>query len=163
MVDTKNEWETPDAFFNKLNKFYDFDLDAAAREHNTKCNKFLTNAFKETWNGNTIWCNPPYSGYKGLEKWIGEFITQSYIRNRIIVLVPASTDTFWWQQAVKRAKLVVFLKQRITFKGAPNNARFPCCLIIYGKQEPDAVEWTFLQEVGTVWQPQTCLMSNTKN
>jgi len=42
------EWETPAGLFNRINKEFQFDLDAAAGKHNTKCEKFFCESFSKS-------------------------------------------------------------------------------------------------------------------
>ena len=35
----KEEWETPQDFFDELNKEFNFELDACANEENAKCER----------------------------------------------------------------------------------------------------------------------------
>ena len=37
-----NEWATPQDYFNKLNKEFEFTLDPCATKENAKCDKFYT-------------------------------------------------------------------------------------------------------------------------
>ena len=47
-------WETPQAFFDKLNAEFNFTLDACAIPSNAKCTHFFTpeqDGLKQTWGG----------------------------------------------------------------------------------------------------------------
>ncbi len=58
----KPDWETPQAFFDDLDKEFHFTLDAAASDRNTKCERYYTeqdNALDKEW-GESTYCNPPY-------------------------------------------------------------------------------------------------------
>ena len=48
------EWGTPQGFFNKLNKEFNFTLDICASKENAKCPKYYTkeeDALKQEWGG----------------------------------------------------------------------------------------------------------------
>lgn len=48
------EWETPQAFFDRLNWKYHFTLDAAATADNAKCSRFFTkddDGISKNWGG----------------------------------------------------------------------------------------------------------------
>lgn len=50
----KEDWETPQDFFNELNKEFHFDLDPCADEENAKCKEFFTkeqNGLLQDWGG----------------------------------------------------------------------------------------------------------------
>lgn len=62
-------WETPQDFFDKLDKEFHFDIDVAALPENAKCYRFYTPAddgLNQPWAGN-VWCNPPYG--RGISDW----------------------------------------------------------------------------------------------
>ena len=62
LTSNKDDWETPQDLFDKLNAFYGFTLDACASPENAKCKKYYTkeqNSRVQDWNNDTIWCNPP--------------------------------------------------------------------------------------------------------
>lgn len=47
-------WATPQAFFDELNKEFDFNLDPCAIKDNAKCNKYFTpeiNGLIQDWGG----------------------------------------------------------------------------------------------------------------
>jgi phage N-6-adenine-methyltransferase len=53
---------TPQDFFDKVDKEFNFDLDVCATSQSAKCSEFFTkenDAFKQDWIGN-CWMNPPY-------------------------------------------------------------------------------------------------------
>ena len=37
-----DEWETPQDFFNNLDKEFNFDLDVCATQYNAKCKRYFT-------------------------------------------------------------------------------------------------------------------------
>jgi len=61
----KDDWETPQWLYDKLNEKYHFNLDVAASENNHKCANYFTekdNALIQDWYGfGAVFCNPPYS------------------------------------------------------------------------------------------------------
>ena len=65
------EWETPQDFFDKLNKEFHFTLDPCATPDNAKCEKYFTkeqDGLKQDWTGETVYCNPPYG--REMPLWI---------------------------------------------------------------------------------------------
>lgn len=55
-------WETPQDFFDKLNKEFNFDVDVCALPENAKCKNYFTPAqdgLIQKWDG-VCWMNPPY-------------------------------------------------------------------------------------------------------
>ena len=70
-----------------------------------------------TWGGGdwlpTIFCNPPYS--KAREPWVKRCIEAGERGQKVVLLIPAATDTRIWQEAASTADAVVFLKGRVKF------------------------------------------------
>ena len=63
-------WETPQEFFDKLDKEFHFDLDVCALQENAKCAAYYTpemDGLIQPWYGR-CWCNPPYG--REIEKWV---------------------------------------------------------------------------------------------
>mgnify|MGYP004566958825 CR=1 FL=1 len=49
-----DEWETPQAFYNELNKEFNFTLDPCATDYNHKCESYFTkeqNGLNQSWRG----------------------------------------------------------------------------------------------------------------
>ena len=49
-----NEWSTPQAFYDELNKEFNFNLDPCATDENHKCEKYFTqkdNGLLQDWGG----------------------------------------------------------------------------------------------------------------
>src|SRR5262250_180392 len=95
-----HEWATPQAFYDALNAEFGFTLDVAAQPGNAKCARYLTpveDALVQPWEG-ICWCNPPYG--RNLGDWIRKAYASAQAGATVVCLVPARTDTRWWQQYV---------------------------------------------------------------
>jgi len=57
----------------------------------------------------------------------------------VVCLVPASTDTGWWHDAIEQASLVVFLRGRLRFGDASHGTPFPSVFIVYRELTSDQV------------------------
>jgi phage N-6-adenine-methyltransferase len=134
------EWETPQDLFDKLNDTYAFTVDVCASESNHKCGRYFTikdDALTNCWGDNEIcWMNPPYG--KTIFQWMAKAHNEAVYGNNIVVcLVPARTDTKWWQTWIERyAYDVHFIKGRLKFGGARNSAPFPSALVIFRRPVP---------------------------
>lgn len=50
----KDDWETPQEFFDEWNKQFHFTLDACANDSNHKCNRYFNkeqNGLEQDWGG----------------------------------------------------------------------------------------------------------------
>lgn len=128
-----DEWETPQDFFDELNRIYHFDLDVCATEQNAKCKRFFNSkqdGLKKSWGGATIWCNPPYSN---IIEWCRKATEEQQNGTTTVMLVPARTDTKWFHQYVwqKPNVDVQFVRGRLRFGGSNQNAPFPSMVIVF--------------------------------
>jgi site-specific DNA-methyltransferase (adenine-specific) len=133
-------WETPQEFFDKLNwRFGPFDLDPCASASTAKSAKFFTeqdDGLTQEWSGHTAFVNPPYG--RGIEKWIKKAYEESRKENtKVVMLLPARTDTKYWHQYVMRAEEVYFIKGRLKFGDSENSAPFPSAVVVFdGTNQP---------------------------
>lgn len=150
-LDEVDDRGTLPEYFDAFNaEFGPFTLDAAAAAHNAKCEKFYTRAddgLAQTWAGERVWCNPPYSNlYDWLEKAWAEWPST----RGITMLLPANrTEQKWWQiwvedqrHAANGVLTTRFLPGRMRFSRpnaliGPKGDRppFGCVLLIW--KDPD--------------------------
>lgn len=130
-VDT---WETPQWFFDVVNKEFKFDLDVCAFKESAKCDKYFTpedNALIQDWKG-MCWMNPPYG--REIGKWIKKASEEVIKHDSVVVaLLPSRTDTKWFHDYIYEKAEVRFLKGRLKFGNAVNSAPFPSMLVIFYK------------------------------
>jgi phage N-6-adenine-methyltransferase len=125
-------WETPQWFFDVLNREFNFDLDVCAIPANAKCARFYTpevDGLRQAWRG-VCWMNPPYGREIGL--WMRKAYESSLEGATVVCLVPARTDTAWWHEFAVKASEIRFLRGRLKFGGSQNSAPFPSAVVIFG-------------------------------
>lgn len=128
-----NEWETPQDLFDELNREFDFTLDVAATEQNTKCARFYDRAqdgLAQPWDG-VCWCNPPYG--REIAKWVKRAAEAS---STVVMLLPARTDTRWFHDYIYGKAEIRFIRGRLRFSGATVNAPFPSMIVIFRRDMP---------------------------
>jgi len=127
------EWDTPAAFFQRLDLSFSFTLDPCATERNAKCSKFYTieqNGLEQDWGGETVFVNPPYG--RGIGAWVEKAYKESKKHNTtVVMLIPSRTDTKWWHNYVMKAKEVYLLKGRLKFGDSKNAAPFPSAVVVF--------------------------------
>ena len=131
----KSDWETPPELFNLLNTQYHFTLDVCATEQNAKCKNYITpeqDAFVQPWTG-VCWMNPPYGRSIGL--WVKRAYESSLKGATVVCLLPARTDTAWWHDYVLPYAEITFIRGRLKFVGAENNAPFPSVIVTFAPPE----------------------------
>lgn len=65
------------------------------------------------WGGPTIYVNPPYS--KAREPWVERCIAAGAEGKKVVLLMPAATDTRIFQRALSTSTAAVFIKGRVKF------------------------------------------------
>ena len=115
-------WATPQTFYDRLNwRFGPFDLDPCANIHNAKCANFFTEAedgLSKDWAGFTAFVNPPYG--KGIAAWIKKGYESSLDgETRVVMLIPARTDTKYWHNYVMKAAEIHLVKGRLNYNLRP--------------------------------------------
>ncbi len=127
------EWETPQAFFDKLNQEFHFGLDPCATKENHKCTKYYTEAedgLSKNWNCAPVFVNPPYG------RTLGQWVRKAWEESRsspypIVVLVPVRSDTGWWHHVAMRADEIHLIKGRLKFGDGKQSSTFPSALLIF--------------------------------
>lgn len=125
-------WSTPQDFFDRLNSIYHFTLDVCALPENAKCAKYYTptdDGLIQDWSNEIVWCNPPYGRTIGL--WIEKAYRESLNGSRIVMLLPARTDTRWFHDYLINKAQIVFIRGRLRFGNATSPAPFPSMLAIF--------------------------------
>jgi site-specific DNA-methyltransferase (adenine-specific) len=126
-----DEWATPQNLFDKLNEEFGFTLDPCATKENAKCEKYFTqqeDGLSKSWKGETVFCNPPYSQIK---EWVKKCYDEAWKVNRIVLLIPARTDTRYFHDYIYRKSEIRFIKGRLKFGDSKNSAPFPSMIVIF--------------------------------
>lgn len=121
-------WETPQNFFDELDKEFHFSCDVCATRENAKCAKFYTpeqDGLKQTWGG-VCWMNPPYG--REIGKWVKK---ASESNATVVCLLPARTDTRWFHDYIYGKAEIRFVRGRLKFGGSKNSAPFPSMVVVF--------------------------------
>jgi phage N-6-adenine-methyltransferase len=125
------EWATPQEFFDKLDSEFGFTVDVCANEANAKVDTYygtLVDGLSQEWRG-TCWMNPPYG--REISKWMHKAYHSSIDSEATVVcLVPSRTDTAWWHDYAMKGE-VRFIRGRLKFGDAKNNAPFPSAVVVF--------------------------------
>ena len=127
-------WETPQDFFDELDKEFHFTLDPCATIETAKCKKFYTkedNGLIHHWIGETVFCNPPYGSQ--IKHWVKKCHDESS-RAKVVMLIPARTDTIYFHTYIYHIAEIRFVKGRLKFGGkqkGSGSAPFPSMIVIF--------------------------------
>jgi phage N-6-adenine-methyltransferase len=128
-------WETPLAFFQRLDHEFGFTLDACALPANAKCSRYYTPAddgLAQHWKG-VVWMNPPYG--REISRWVEKAYRSSQEGATVVCLLPARTDTAWWHTYVMRAAEIRLVRGRLKFSNAAHSAPFPSAVVIFRPED----------------------------
>ena len=135
MTSNKDDWETPQALFDQLNEEFHFTLDAASNDQNAKCEHHYTaenSGLERSWGGEPVFCNPPYG--RNIGDWIRKASQEASKPDTLVVLlVPARTDTRWFQNHILHRAEVRFLPGRLKYEvngQAGEAAPFPSMIVV---------------------------------
>lgn len=128
-----NEWSTPQAFFDELDKEFNFTLDPCATHDNAKCEKYYTiedDGLLQDWSNDVVFMNPPYG--REIKHWVQKAYEESLKGATVVCLIPARTDTSYWHEYIfNKADDIRFIKGRLKFGDGKNSAPFPSAVIVY--------------------------------
>lgn len=134
MFSSKSDlWETPQDLFDKLDAEFRFTLDVCALPENAKCPKYYTpeqDGLSQPWTG-VVWCNPPYG--RDVGAWVRKAAQSALEGATVVMLLPARTDTAWYQDYIDPFVRPRFIRGRLKFGGAKNSAPFPSMVVAFGK------------------------------
>lgn len=141
---SKQDYETPDDLIQAVVKRFGLiACDLAASEKNAKAADWLDEEENSlhidwhSWHGN-LWLNPPFSN---IAPWAQKCAEESRKGAKILFLVPASVGSNWFAHFVFGQAKVLFLQNRITFKGAKDPYPKDCILACYGFDDPGFEMW----------------------
>jgi site-specific DNA-methyltransferase (adenine-specific) len=127
-----NEWATPQAFFDELDKEFNFTLDPCATPQNAKCARYFTkeiDGLSQSWRGEIVFCNPPYG--RDLSKWVAKAYTETLSGATLVVmLIPARTDTSYFHDYIYKKHEVRFIRGRLHFNESKCAAPFPSMVVV---------------------------------
>jgi phage N-6-adenine-methyltransferase len=127
---------TPQDFFDALDAEFHFDLDVCATSENAKCERFYRlgiagGGLAAPWNehGDVAWMNPPYG--RDIGKWVQKAREEQLLGITVVALLPARTDTKWFQDSVLPYAELRWVRGRLKFGGSKNSAPFPSVVAVY--------------------------------
>ena len=139
----RDDWATPRSLIARLEKeFGAFDLDVCASNKNRVCERFFdkaTNALEQDWQGSMIWVNPPYSQKN---EFIEKAHREAQLGKKIIMLMPAFTETAWMRSLKAKSEWLLFLNGRLVFNEheQKETAKFSSVLAFFNVEKADLAD-----------------------
>lgn len=138
----RDEWQTPQKLWDKLNEQYKFVYDCCASENNKKCNNYFYDFEKVNFVFiKMAWMNPPFS--KAEEMFVQFF---NVVVHGVAIFRCDNMETKVWQDIIlKNATWVFIPKGRICYEGMEGKgSRFPSALIGFNVPVPKGLDGTVL-------------------
>ena len=77
-----------------------------------------------------MFCNPPYG--RELPKWVEKAYEESRKpKTLVVMLIQARTDTRWFHDYIYGKAEIRFIRGRLRFSGATENAPFPSMVVVF--------------------------------
>lgn len=141
---SRKDWCTPDRVLDCVRKHGPIGLDACTRFDNpVGATNFFTeadNALRLSWRGfGNIYENPPYG--RGIGEWVEKTIAEmdgprvvvpEAEREELFMLVPANTDSKWYDRLALTSDARCEVRGRLRFKGGAQSAMFGSAVFYYG-------------------------------
>ena len=127
----KDDWATPQDFFNRLDAEFHFTLDPCANDENHKCKKYYTkeqDGLAQSWAGECVFCNPPYG--RELPKWVKKCHEEA-VHATVVMLIPARTDTRVFHDYIYGKAEIRFIRGRLKFDDGKSSAPFPSMVVVF--------------------------------
>lgn len=140
----RDDWETPDWLFNKLNKQYNFKLDCCANNQNKKCEDFFNDLSELKITNVNSWMNPPFSKAKEMFKMFFEKVLFG-----VAIYRGDNLETEIWNKIIfKNADWIFIINKRVAYyhnERKQKSPRFPSILIGKGLEPPIELEGVLLK------------------
>lgn len=138
-----DDWRTPFLIFRNLHREFGFSMDGAATEHDTLLPRFTDDISRQSWVGEKVFCNPPYSD-------IPSFLVKASEADLAVFLIPYRPHTTYWLRHIFTNPLcheIRILHRAVKFlppaghNGLVVRSPFPAVLVVF-KKEPRKHEIT---------------------
>ncbi|EEZ3184234.1 DNA methylase [Escherichia coli] len=136
-------WRTPSLLFRNLHREFSFSLDGAATKHDTLLPRFTDDIHNQSWVGEKVFCNPPYSDTK-------TFLVKASEADLAVFLIPYRPQTSYWLRHIFTNPLcheIRILHRAVKYlppaghNGLVVRSPFPTAVVVF-KKEPRRHEIT---------------------
>ncbi|HFV6168974.1 TPA: DNA N-6-adenine-methyltransferase [Escherichia coli] len=129
-------WKTPSLIFRNLHREFSFTLDGAATKHDTLLPRFTDDIHNQSWDGEKVFCNPPYSDTK-------TFLIKASEADLAVFLIPHRANTSYWLRHIFTNPLcheIRILHRAVKYlppaghNGLVVRAPFPAAVVVFKKE-----------------------------
>ncbi|MEP8138304.1 DNA N-6-adenine-methyltransferase [Escherichia coli] len=131
-----DDWRTPYRLFRNLHREFGFSMDGAATKHDTLLPRFTDDIHNQSWVGERVFCNPPYSD-------IPSFLIKASEADLAVFLIPYRPHTTYWLKHLFTNPLcheIRILHRAVKYlppaghNGLVVRAPFPAALVVFKKE-----------------------------
>lgn len=129
-------WRTPSLLFRNLHREFSFSLDGAATKHDTLLPRFTDDIHNQSWDGERVFCNPPYSD-------IPSFLIKASEADLAVFLIPYRPHTTYWLRHIysnNHCHEIRILHRAVKYlppaghNGLVVRSPFPAVLVVFKKE-----------------------------
>ena len=130
-------WRTPFLLFKNLHHEFCFTLDGAATKHDALLPRFTDDISRQSWDGERVFCNPPYSD-------IPSFLLKAAEADLAVFLIPHRANTSYWLRYIysnNHCHEIRILHRAVKYlppaghNGLVVRAPFPAALVVFKKEQ----------------------------
>ena len=131
-----DDWRTPPLLFRNLHREFSFSMDGAATKHDTLLPRFTDDISRQSWVGEKVFCNPPYSD-------IPSFLIKASEADLAVFLIPHRANTSYWLRHIysnNHCHEIRILHRAVKYlppaghNGLVVRAPFPAALVVFKKE-----------------------------
>ncbi|HFV5737181.1 TPA: DNA N-6-adenine-methyltransferase [Escherichia coli] len=132
-----DDWRTPYRLFHSLRREFNFSLDGAATEHDALLPRFTDDIHNQSWVGERVFCNPPYSDTK-------TFLAKAPEADLAVFLIPYRPHTSYWLRHIysnNHCHEIRILHRAVKYlppaghNGLVIRAPFPAALVVFKREQ----------------------------
>ncbi|EPF7783390.1 DNA N-6-adenine-methyltransferase [Shigella flexneri] len=138
-----DDWRTPPLLFKNLHQEFGLTLDGAATEHDALLPRFTDDIHNQSWVGEKVFCNPPFSMAE-------QFLLKASEADLAVFLIPYRPQTIYWLKHIFTNPLcheIRILHRAVKYlppaghNGLVIRSPFPSAVVVF-KKEPRKHEIT---------------------
>ncbi|EOV4657884.1 DNA N-6-adenine-methyltransferase [Escherichia coli] len=131
-----DDWRTPYRLFRNLHREFSFSMDGAATKHDTLLPRFTDDIHNQSWDGERVFCNPPYSD-------IPSFLAKASEADLAVFLIPYRPHTTYWLRHIysnNHCHEIRILHRAVKYlppaghNGLVVRSPFPAVLVVFKKE-----------------------------
>ncbi|HBI3178742.1 TPA: DNA methylase [Shigella flexneri] len=129
-------WRTPFLLFKNLHREFGLTLDGAATKHDALLPRFTDDIRNQSWDGERVFCNPPYSDTK-------TFLVKASEADLAVFLIPYRPQTIYWLKHIFTNPLcheIRILHRAVKYlppaghNGLTIRSPFPSAVVVFKKE-----------------------------